>query len=266
MNHQARDPLYELMPLRVTPAALEFFKDSFRVIDFEEYVDWVSATLDEMGRNTGRLLLSADKPSPEKDVELFRRLERDGMAAVERWAKFESFHAEGMFARMVDSFLTYLTDLLAAIYRSKPQALRSGEQVRIDEVLRHATMDELVEFLCQRKVHQLSYEGMTALHAILEKELSFSLFEVPLELERAVLLVEKRNLVAHARGVVNKVFLQRQPMSEHSLGERLKFDRSQIAQDLLFLARAVARADVAAVEKFKIDQSTLRDRPKRRVP
>lgn len=73
-----------------------------------------------------------------------------------------------------------------------------------------------------------------------------------------------RSEVAHARGVVNKVFLQRQPMSGHSLGERLKFDRSQIAQDLLFLARAVARVDVAAVEKFKIDQSTLRDRPKRR--
>ena len=266
MKHEAHDALYELMPLRVTNAAWEFFRNTFRVIDFEAYVDWVSAELDETSRNTGMFLLKVDEPLPNMDIELIKRMELEGMAAVKGWKQFEPFHAEGVFSLVVDSFLTYVTDLLTTIYKTKPQALRSGEQVRIDEVLRFSTMDELIEFFSERKVHQLFYQGMKTWHRVLEKELSLSIFKVPHELERAILLVEKRNLVRHARGIVNKVFLQRQPYSGYSLGERLKFDRGQVTEDILFLAKTVANVDVTAVEKFKIDHSMLRHRPTLGMP
>src|SRR5260370_37827463 len=49
----------------------------------------------------------------------------------------------------------------------------------------------------------LSFKGMMELHNNLQKRFKFTLFERPDELERVAVLVEKRNLVEHNRGVVN---------------------------------------------------------------
>ena len=263
MNHSTFDLLYDVMPPLMTTGARNFFRDAFRVIEFEGYVDSVSELLDNTGRTVGGLIFSADEPLLAHEIEAFKRLGREGHNAVDRWHGFETLYAQGVFSRLIDSFLTYVTDLLASIYRNNPHALRSGEQVRVDEVLRHDTMDSFVDFLVERKVHQLSYQGMQTLHSTLERELAFSLFEVPAELKHAVLLIEKRNLLTHARGVVNRLFLQRQPTAEYKLGERLNFDRTQITDVLIFLTTSVARIDVSAVQKFQIDQSALQKRPER---
>jgi len=48
---------------------------------------------------------------------------------------------ELFFSRSVDSFLTFLSEVVGSIFRAKPETLRSAEQVRVDDVLRYASMD-----------------------------------------------------------------------------------------------------------------------------
>ena len=52
-----------------------------------------------------------------------------------------------ILSRTVDSYLAYVGDLIGLIHRKKPETLRSKEEVSLEDVLQHATMDDLVGFL-----------------------------------------------------------------------------------------------------------------------
>lgn len=41
--------------------------------------------------------------------------------------------------------LNYLSELFALLYISKPEMLKSSAVMKVDEILEHATMDELIE-------------------------------------------------------------------------------------------------------------------------
>jgi hypothetical protein len=252
-----------LVPPRMTGGAYHFFRDTYKILDLQSHFRETAEFLDDFGRTTGRMFLSSDELS-EAQRKTWQFMVKNGFRAVERSKKHDSFHTQMIFARFVDSFLTFVSDLIALIYRTKPEALRSREQVRLEEVLRHPTMEALVESFVERKVHELSYQGMANLSTTLEKELGFSLFAQPEDLKRAVLLIEQRNLIAHARGVVNEIFLQRVPNSIYREGETIKMDAITLTQDLLFLAKAIAELDVRAVAKFGIGPSREKPTPKQR--
>src|SRR5713226_8225059 len=47
---------------------------------------------------------------------------------------------EMLLCRAVDSYINYLAGLLALIFRTRPETLRSGAQERLDFILQHSTM------------------------------------------------------------------------------------------------------------------------------
>jgi len=50
---------------------------------------------------------------------------------------------ELVLTRTVDNFLCFLSDLLALIYKAKPEMLRSSENEKLDFVLQFSDMDQL---------------------------------------------------------------------------------------------------------------------------
>jgi hypothetical protein len=142
-------------------------------------------------------------------------------------------------ARGVDNFLTFLSELLALLFRERPETLRSSEQqVKVAFVLQHNSMEELTEALGERRVEQLAYAGMRELADRLDDQLGFQLFETEDELRRAIEFIEARNLIVHNRGIVNRTYISRVPWKRAELGERVTL--GDVVENLLWLRESVA--------------------------
>lgn len=159
---------------------------------------------------------------------------------------------ELILTRTVDNFLCFLSDLLALIYKTKPQMLRSSEQERLDFVLNFESMDELRAAVAEKKVERLSYLGLRDLNDSLRGQMGFELFGSPKDLSEAAVLVEMRNICVHARGVVGATSARRFAEFKDLLGKRLDFSHERIRACRKFLENAVFDIDVRATEKFSL--------------
>lgn len=159
-----------------------------------------------------------------------------------------------VFMRAVDSFLTYLSEMLAEIFRLRPETLRSGEMVRLDFVLQHSIFEDLISALADREVERLSYQGMRELSGELEKRIGFKLFEQSHDLDRAIGIIEMRNLIAHNRAIINRRFLSRVSKSKFVIGDKLVIEAEVFVDDLRFLERSAEDIDRRAAVQFGIER------------
>jgi len=156
------------------------------------------------------------------------------------------------FCAGVDNFLTYISEVLTLIYRTKPEALRSSQTIKTEEVLRHKCMSDLVSALAERRVYELAYKGMADLNGELSRTLGFQLFTKASELQRAVTIVELRNLAVHNRSVVNAVFLSRARLKGLKVGKEIPMNAEMLLAAVNFLGAIVTGIDERAGEKFDL--------------
>ena len=171
---------------------------------------------------------------------------------------FDQTLFEMVLGRSVDNFLTYVAQLLALVFKENPDVLKSQEKLSYQEVLECTTMEEVIAHLAERRVHDLSYKGMCELQSYVERRMGFPLFESNDELKRAIHLIEHRNVIAHNRGVVSRVFLARVKGAD-ALVEgtplRLTFDETE--SDMRFLLEAVLSIDGRASSKWNLATQTV---------
>jgi hypothetical protein len=145
----------------------------------------------------------------------------------------------------VDNYLTYISELLAAAFLTRPQMLRSSEQVRVDFVLSHGRMEDLIEALTERRVERMSYMGMGDLATDIERELGLNLFGEDATLRRA------------NRGVINARYLRKLPGEGLAVGDPVPLTWDSVMADLNFLAESVREIDGRATEKWQLDNVRL---------
>jgi hypothetical protein len=206
---------------RATSPCRRFFDDLASLISFTIHL--------------GQLI---SRPSRAGSRDVFRRL-----------GAFSPVLLQMTFTRGVDSFSIYLSEMLGLVFTTRPETLRSREQVRVEEVLQHQSLEELLGYLANRRVERLAYAGLATVAQELEGELGFSLFERSDELERAVQIVEARNLIVHNRGIVNTTYLRRVRGAE-TVGSPLPIDPEYVLGSLELLAVSCADIDERAAAKF----------------
>ena len=157
---------------------------------------------------------------------------------------------ELMFIRYVDNFLTYISDLLALIFKTRPETLKSGDSVRVEDVLSFPTIQDFIESLTERKILQLSTRGFSQLENYLSERLGFELFKSGDDFLRAKIIIEVRNVFVHNRGIANKIFASRAPEFEAELGKRITLSKEEVVASIAFLTRSVAETDTQAAQKF----------------
>jgi hypothetical protein len=77
------------------------------------------------------------------------------------------------------------------------------------------------------------------------------------ELRTAAVIVEKRNLLTHNRGIVNKRFLERVPDCQVGIGDKLIIHEGEAGEELAFLCEAVFSLDKRACGKFGVQQNEI---------
>jgi hypothetical protein len=219
--------------------------------EITQFLNWVVISAIDLDYAV-TTMAKAKRRSGHGDEDSLKRELAVGAGATRKLSLFYRLMTEMTLCRAVDNYLVYLTDLLSLIFRSRPESLRSGEEVSLDFVLAHATRSNLIKALVDRKVNQLSFYGMRALSQYLSKKLGFALFPKEADLDRAILLVEMRNLIVHGRGIVNETFVQRVVRSSFPRGTRLKFSINDVTTHIGFLNLSVADIERRAHEKFGV--------------
>ena len=176
-------------------------------------------------------------------------------------SQYDSLVTELTFCRMVDYYLLYLSELLALIFKTRPEALKSDDKVSVETILEYSTREELIAAITEQKVLDLSFKGVVALNEYLKRRLSFALFEREKSLQIAAELVENRNLYIHNRGIVNRRYLSRMPNSTLKLGDHLTGETVGASRAASVILILVLATDTRAADKFgiptEVDQAEL---------
>jgi hypothetical protein len=85
--------------------------------------------------------------------------------------------SELVYCRATDSYLVFISGVLAAVFKAKPEILRSSEKVEVEFVLRHGSMDDLLSSLIENRVRELSFQGMADVAKYFDKRLNLSIFD-----------------------------------------------------------------------------------------
>jgi hypothetical protein len=159
--------------------------------------------------------------------------------------------AQMKLTRTADNFQSFISELLALIFRTNPQTLRTDEStVTLSQVLEYENMDELIEGLVDMRVTQLAHQSFRDLAKFCKKRIGLDILESAEDMAIADETIEQCNLIAHNRGVINKTFISRQPSYADQLGKRLVLTVDEVVNQMLFLRASTADLDRRASEKF----------------
>jgi hypothetical protein len=142
-------------------------------------------------------------------VESLQKSIDDPDAALRQLKRFASVQSRNLTNATVNGLQHYFSEIVQAAALKRPEILRSGETLRVDEVLRFNRYKDLVTFLIDKKINELSYGGIKGMETYFRDRLGIEMFAT----DRARLLltafVEIRNINVHNRGIVNDLFLSR---------------------------------------------------------
>lgn len=158
-----------------------------------------------MAKNVDFLLKSAAEVV--KDPKLQENFSKDIMWRSVR-LRSESI-SKTLVNNLVNNFLTYLSEVLQLVVVAKPEVLRSSEKTSTEEILQFHEMSDVVSYIADRKINELSYGGLKGIEEFVSSRLGLALFDDGEQRKLLTIFVELRNLNTHNRGRVNDLFLSR---------------------------------------------------------
>lgn len=210
----------------------------------QELVEWLALQvrfaeqLDHVARITAEALAHPEAP------------EKPEITAEDQLRKHARLNFELSLCRCVDNYLAYLSELMALVFQCRPETLRSSEKVEIEFILKHESLDELIEALTERRVERLSYSGLVDLDADVRERMGFELFASDRDREEAARLVELRNLIVHKRAVVDRRYIARTGDDRTPIGKRIPLRDSEREAIISFIPRLACETDARAVAKW----------------
>ena len=170
------------------------------------------------------------------------------------------FRQQVTTSRYVDSYLTYVTEMVAALLIKDPRALRSNEQVRISDVLSHERMDGFIEWLAEDRINRLSFKGFGEISDYVQERLGLPLLKDGDLKQRIVGSIATRNLLVHRRGVVDRRYIEsmsREGLSVEGLVPGTVLGEIDALATVVAILEAVAHFEDSATAKFDLEQSPL---------
>lgn len=89
------------------------------------------------------------------DIEKLRSLGK--ATRTDRLRESSQTQFEMVISRVIDDFSVFLTQMIESAIAKRPEVLRSSEQISLEAILQHETMDNLVVHLVECKVNELGY-------------------------------------------------------------------------------------------------------------
>ncbi len=236
------------IPESATSAGIDFFKQHCLDLKFIASEDIAIKEFDQLVNIVAKVLLPQRDPR-EAFGPLFARVDRVKRRNKHIW----NVRREVMLCRYVDSYLTYVSDLLSLIFKAKPEILKSAEQVTYEDVLQHKTLDDFIEWAADQRVNSLSYKGLSHIAEYFERRVGLDLFPDDNSRFLATRSVAIRNLIVHRRGIADFRFLRAVPNLGFEIGKSIELTH-ELAWEAAEVALTCARyIDGQAMAKFNLN-------------
>ena len=229
----------ELLRQPATFALARYLNDLHSVLGFEAYLWRTIMKADYSHDDPTKFPKPDDTPPPE--------------SAVAQMDIHSAVLGEMLFCRGVNSFLTYLADLMTLIYEKYPKKLPSNKQTTYRFCIEHHIAGDLISALAEETVMELTHQSLDALAKYFKKNLDLVLFTKSADLANAALCVDIRNVITHNRGIVNRFFIQRNPRFADDLGKRVVLSEQERQEMLSTLGYCARQLDVRAIKKFGLE-------------
>lgn len=169
-------------------------------------------------------------------------------------AFYERHVCQMAYSRMIDNFTTYFKDILAEIVLLKPQILKSKDHERLDFILSHETMEDLIQAISEKKIEELFYKGINDIDKFFEDRLGVKIFKDEKTKQEINLLIKQRNLIVHNRGKISKDLIREFPDMEFKIDHYLVFDYETISELNLELNNFIIDIDEELSAKFHLEK------------
>ncbi|MGW1031632.1 hypothetical protein ACWD4Z_05500 [Streptomyces antibioticus] len=237
-------------PHHVTRSAAEFYEQHLTNVMTYGIAEMTVKDHEQFLTTAGETLSTDGKKAEEVFPEHFARL---------NFSKFQIENTrparlEMAQARSVDNFLTYISDILTQAIITRPDLLKTQEQVTLEEVLSHSSLEEFVRWAAERRVNQLSFKGLPEIAEYVEKRLGMKLHSSDDDWTSLKESVAVRNLTVHRRGVVDERFLWIFKTATVKAGERFPIPIELLASTMKCTMRVVRDFDERVAQKFDIDR------------
>lgn len=213
----------------------------------------VSTKADELRSKSIRLISKFD---PDKYKEELQKLDKNPTPTQDLFEKYGVLQLENVNIRSVDNFLSYLSEIIQGAIRRQPKILMSEETVKVEDILRFSRYSDLVSYLVDKKINELSYSSISDVEKFVRKRTGISMFETDEERTLLIFSIELRNIYTHNRGLVSEITLRKMSGLNHNWnltkGKWFSTDfeeMSILANNLLVVAR---RIDHSFSKKFSI--------------
>jgi hypothetical protein len=213
-----------------------YLHDLHSTIAFQAYLWRLIVKVDYGHGDTTKLPKPDDPPQPD--------------SAVAQMNIHSAILDEMIFCRGVNSFLTYLADLMTLIYEKYPKKLPSNKQTTYRFCIEHHMAGDLLSALAEETVMELTHQHLDALAKYFEKNLDLVLFTKDTYAENAALCVDIRNIITHNRGVINRFFIRRNPRFADDLGKRVVVGEEESRKMLGTLGYCARQLDLRAIKQF----------------
>jgi|UPI0008315642 hypothetical protein len=162
---------------------------------------------------------------------------------------------EMTFQRVIDNFQTYIVDLLAEIFSSRPEMIPSG-QIDRRAIFQENISEQRIMALDQL-LRGFSYESIESLSDKLQKLFKFYIFESDDELVRLKSYVEIRNALVHNRGRAD--YRYRVDFNSGGRKQGTPVSIPEVMPVLEDVSRMAAYMDVTAEQKFGLEKVSSKD-------
>jgi hypothetical protein len=189
-------------PKTGTSSAKGYYYSDLEIGNFLNWVSFMAGRIDKMRR----IANEAIGKDPGDDLMLIE-LRKNRLILMQM-----------VITRMVDNFLTYLSEVLFKSFRIKPEAMRSSEKIELIEVLQYDNFEGIVAHIAEKKVHSLSYQSIIDLDNYFSDKFGVNIVDGE-DREFLIEVVETRNLIIHNRGIKNKIYVQKCGGDKSQIGE-----------------------------------------------
>ncbi|MGR4849965.1 hypothetical protein [Streptomyces sp. LARHCF252] len=244
----------EVIPDFATTAAWEFYRYHHAQMLYMTSANLVFNEFDSLVKQLGVAFAEVCPDGPEKQFPRWHIKRSQFKKALHQNLPMV---AEYGMTRCVENFLSYVSDVLTETLVSRPDLLKSQEQVTYEEVLSHDSIEAFAAWAAERRVSQLSFKGLEDVAAYIEKRLGLKIHDSDKHwalLRRGVAI---RNLAVHRRGIVDARFTRIVPGAK--IGERYQFDLREYIAVASSAIRVVVDFDSKVATKFGLARMSKED-------
>lgn len=185
----------------------EFVSAYKETLDFFFFTVELAHRADHVSLTSAKALVGLEKDSNKRE-RLQEIIDNPGRVS-KKLAAFSEINSRNILTGIADSFLWYISNIIQQAIRRKPEIIKSGETVRVDDIFNYSSRRELINYLIDRKINSLSYGGLKQIEKYLTDSLGVELFNNERDRNLLRIFIEIRNIHTHNRGVVNRIFLDR---------------------------------------------------------